>query len=237
MASTLLKVGDLAERTGLTVRTLHHYEAIGLLVPSHRTESNHRLYTREDVARLQRIKSLRHLGFGLERIAEILADASMSPLSIIEDHLARVREQVALQTRLLERLEGLAAALRHKEEVDLESLLKTIEVMTMWEDKFTPEQKEEIRERARQLGAERVREVEQEWVTLLAALRAEMEKGTDPKSAEVQRMVRRSRELTQQFSGGNAGIEKTLADAYRAGAGAEFGLDAALFEYIRRAAR
>jgi DNA-binding transcriptional MerR regulator len=237
MTSTLLKVGELAERTGLSVRALHHYEEIGLLVPSHRTPSNHRLYTRDDVARLQRIKSLRQLGFGLERIAEILADVSVSPISIIEDHLAHVRGELALQTRLVERLEGLARALHREEEVDVETLLKTIEVMTMWEDKFTPEQKEEIRERGRQLGPERVREVEQEWIALLAALRAEMEKGTDPKSEPVQRLARRARELTMQFSGGNPAIEKTLGDAYRSGAGAQFGLDTALFDYLARAAR
>ena len=58
-----LKVGDLARRTGLTVRTLHHYDEIGLLKPSLHTESGHRLYTGRDVARLQQVLSLRQLGF------------------------------------------------------------------------------------------------------------------------------------------------------------------------------
>ena len=50
-----LKVGELAKRTGLTVRTLHHYDEIGLLKPSLHTESGHRLYTARDVARLQQV--------------------------------------------------------------------------------------------------------------------------------------------------------------------------------------
>ncbi len=54
-----LKVGELARRTGLTVRTLHHYDEIGLLKPSLHTESGHRLYTADDVARLQQVLSLR----------------------------------------------------------------------------------------------------------------------------------------------------------------------------------
>ena len=70
-----LKVGELARRTGLTVRTLHHYDAIGLLRPSGRTDSahgsGHRLYTAADVARLQQILSLKHLGFGLEQIVPL----------------------------------------------------------------------------------------------------------------------------------------------------------------------
>ena len=48
-----LKVGELARRTGLTVRTLHHYDEIGLLRPSLHTEAGYRLYTARDVARLQ----------------------------------------------------------------------------------------------------------------------------------------------------------------------------------------
>ena len=69
LSQRLWKVGELAERTGLTVRTLHHYDAIGLLSPSGRTGSNHgsghRLYTAADVARLQQILSLKMLGFSI----------------------------------------------------------------------------------------------------------------------------------------------------------------------------
>src|SRR6476620_1521247 len=59
-----LRVGELAKRTGLTVRTLHHYDEIGLLKPSLHT--GYRLYTATDVARLQQVLSLRQLGFSLE---------------------------------------------------------------------------------------------------------------------------------------------------------------------------
>ncbi len=62
----LLRIGELARRTGLSVRALHHYDAIGLLVPSARTDAGHRRYTAEDVARLQQIASLRALGLPLD---------------------------------------------------------------------------------------------------------------------------------------------------------------------------
>ena len=55
----LLKVGELAKRSGLTVRALHHYDSIGLLHPSGRSESGYRLYSRDDVARLHGIQTLR----------------------------------------------------------------------------------------------------------------------------------------------------------------------------------
>src|SRR5271168_4740111 len=100
-----LKVGELASRTGLTVRTLHHYDEIGLLRPSLHTESGHRLYTAGDVARLQQVLSLRQLGFSLEEISRCLDRPGFSPLEVIVMQAARLREQIALQSKLCERLD------------------------------------------------------------------------------------------------------------------------------------
>lgn len=58
-------IGELAKRTGVTVRTLHHYDQIGLLVPTGRSEAGHRRYSAQDVARLQQIVGLKQLGFRL----------------------------------------------------------------------------------------------------------------------------------------------------------------------------
>src|SRR5262245_49278277 len=106
-----LKVGELARRTGLTVRTLHHYDEIGLLKPSLHTEAGHRLYTAGDVARLQQVLSLRQLGFSLEEVRDCLSRPDFSPLKVIGLHVARLREQIALGRQLCERLEALAALL------------------------------------------------------------------------------------------------------------------------------
>ena len=99
-----LKVGELARRTGLTVRTLHHYDEIGLLQPSLHTEAGHRLYTAADVARLQQVLSLRQLGFGLEEIRACLDRPGFSPLEVIRQHVARLREQIECQRELGARL-------------------------------------------------------------------------------------------------------------------------------------
>src|SRR5438128_8260057 len=107
-----LKVGELARRTGLTIRTLHHYDEIGLLRPSLHTEAGHRLYTAGDVARLQRVLSLRQLGFALEEVRDCLDRPGFSPLEVIRLHVERLRERIELQRRLCERLEALAACYR-----------------------------------------------------------------------------------------------------------------------------
>lgn len=76
--SSLMKIGELAEQTGLSIRTLHYYDEIGLLSPSHRSDAGHRLYASEDIVRLQQILSLRQLSFSLKEIRECLASPEFS---------------------------------------------------------------------------------------------------------------------------------------------------------------
>ena len=71
-----LTVGRVARLSGTTVRTLHHYEEIGLLVPSGRSAAGYRLYTDSDIDRLTRILYYRELGFPLDAIAQLLDEVS-----------------------------------------------------------------------------------------------------------------------------------------------------------------
>jgi MerR family transcriptional regulator, thiopeptide resistance regulator len=66
------RIGEVAAATGLTVRTLHHYDEIGLLAASERSEAGYRLYSDADVRRLYRIVAFRRLGFALSQIAPLL---------------------------------------------------------------------------------------------------------------------------------------------------------------------
>jgi DNA-binding transcriptional MerR regulator len=205
-----LKVGELARRTGSTVRTLHHYDEIALLKPSLHTESGHRLYTLVDLARLQQIVSLRQLGFTLDQIRDCLQRPDFSPLELIFMHIARLREQVALEQRLCERLEAIAAHLRKAGDVSADDFLKTIEEMTMIESYYTPEQLEKLKKRGEEIGHERIQQVQAEWPELIAQVRAEMEKGTDPLAPEVLAMAQRWMGLINEFTGGDPGIERSV---------------------------
>lgn len=229
------KVGQLAKRTGISVRTLHHYDQIGLLRPTHRTESGHRLYDRNDVVRLQQIVMLRQLGFALEEIGATLTDASLPRL--IDLHLARLRDQIERQRRLISRLERMSVWLRTEEEVSTEEFLKTIEEMTMFEKYMTEEQLETIRKRGEEVGPERIKEVQEEWPRLIAEVRAEMEAGTDVNSSRVQALAKRWQGLVNEFSGGDRGIENSVANMYRSepGSAERFGFDTKVWEYIKAA--
>jgi DNA-binding transcriptional MerR regulator len=204
------KVGELAKQTGLSVRTLHYYDEIGLLSPSFRTDTGYRLYVAGDIARLQQIKSLRQLGLSLEEIRDCLRRPDFSPLRVVQHHIARLREQMDLQQQLCQRLEALAACLSSAEEVSVEQFLQTIEAMNMVEKYYTPEQMAELQERGRQLGEDKIRQAETDWQELIAQVRTEKAKGTDPASEPVRRLAQRWRNLVNAFTGGNPEIEKSL---------------------------
>jgi DNA-binding transcriptional MerR regulator len=95
---------EVSELTGVTVRTLHHYDEIGLLEPSARSDAGYRLYSYDDLTRLQEILGWRALGFRLAEIKALLDDPAgrRGP---------RLRRQRELVSRELERLDGMARAL------------------------------------------------------------------------------------------------------------------------------
>ncbi|MEU2042669.1 MerR family transcriptional regulator [Nocardia niwae] len=100
------KVGELATEAGLTVRTLHHYDRIGLVSPAGRTNTGHRLYTEADVARLYQVLALRQLGLGLDQIANVLA-GTVTVARVLAAH----RDCLAAQVVAMQDLHALVATL------------------------------------------------------------------------------------------------------------------------------
>ena len=127
----LLKVGDLAKRCGLTVRMLHHYDSIGLLVPSARSDSGYRLYDKADIARLHQIQALRRFGMSLADIGAFLANPDVPLTTIMERQIAMLDQQITQASVLRDRLTRLHDQLVRKEEPELAEWLTTLEWMTM----------------------------------------------------------------------------------------------------------
>ncbi len=125
------KVGALARATGLTVRTLHYYDEIGLLPPSARLTGGHRLYDAADVARLYRIIRLRQLGFELDQVGAVLAEPEWQLAPAIERHLAEARQRAATAARLCTRLAAMAAQLAQQDSPSPEQVFSTFEEMIM----------------------------------------------------------------------------------------------------------
>jgi MerR family transcriptional regulator, thiopeptide resistance regulator len=102
-------VGEVARIGRVTVRTLHHYDQIGLLCPSERSAAGYRRYDQSDLVRLQQIRAYRELGFGLEEIAKILDDADADPLThlrrqhaVLTEELGHLRDLLATVEKTME---------------------------------------------------------------------------------------------------------------------------------------
>ena len=201
-----ITVGALAARTGLTVRTLHHYDAIGLLSPSGRTEAGYRLYSDDDARRLQHIVLLREIGLSLPRIGEALSSRTDDLVAVLEQHAHEMKSTVEETTRLLERVEHMTKELRRHSHQALQEALDAIEGGVMFDRYFTRDQLDDIREHASEVGEARIREAEAEWPRLIAAVRHEMNSGTEPGDPRVVPLVRRWQELIDEFTNGRFDI-------------------------------
>ena len=102
-------VGQVAGLAGVTIRTLHHYDKIGLLSPSGRSAAGYRIYEEADLERLQQILFYRELEFALEEIATIVDDQHT-------DAVGHLRRQRGLLTKRIERLRAMVAAIDHEME-------------------------------------------------------------------------------------------------------------------------
>ena len=138
---TALTVGQVAEQLGVTVRTLHHYDEIGLLVPSERTSAGYRLYDARDITRLQHVVVYRRLGFALEEIALLLDD----PAADVGEHLRRQREAVMSR---LDEMRDLVTAIDRALEKEMKGVkLTRQERQELFGDGFSDEYAVEAEER------------------------------------------------------------------------------------------
>jgi DNA-binding transcriptional MerR regulator len=228
--SNLLQIGELAKQTGLSIRTLRYYDEIGLLVPSHRTEAEYRLYSEADIARLQQILSLRQLGFALKEIRECLENPEFSLLQVVDLHLARLQEQMAVSRSLFTQLSQLAQQLQTSESVAVEDLMTTMETITMTQQYLTQEQHDLLEARLNQGQAE--------WQHFLTQARSHRAEGRDLNDPEVQHMAWQWRTSILGFVGGDLQLYEALTQLYQqeGAEAASWGtLDGPTLEYILKA--
>ncbi|WP_172789354.1 MULTISPECIES: MerR family transcriptional regulator [Bradyrhizobium] len=121
------RIGELAEATGVTVRTLHHYEHTGLLAATERTDGGHRMYDRESLQRVQQIRALRELGFSLVEIRKAM-EGTTSLTDLLHKHLERIELQVARATLLRDRLRNMT--IDGEAQVSVDELPATLNAMS-----------------------------------------------------------------------------------------------------------
>jgi DNA-binding transcriptional MerR regulator len=103
-------IGEVARRSGVSARMLRHYDSLGLVRPTGRTESGYREYSSEDIRRIFHIESLRSLGLSLREVGRALDEPGFTPSDLVDDLIRQTRERIASETELLTRLHQIDAA-------------------------------------------------------------------------------------------------------------------------------
>jgi MerR family transcriptional regulator, thiopeptide resistance regulator len=192
------RIGEVAAATGLTVRALHHYDQIGLVVPSARTSGGHRLYRSADLVVLYQVTAMRQLGLSLEQVGILLAGHS-DVRRVIEQQLEHVDRQIRMAQRLRQQL--LAAG--DTGSVGFAEIIKLTGDLTGYlsHDKIGT-----MHRRMGDLGvvAEHVAGVE--MPRLYGEALEEMRSGTPPADPAVRRIADRLDELSELLRGPDAEI-------------------------------
>lgn len=220
--ATALTVGQLAERSGVTVRTLHHYDEIGLLRPSARSAAGYRLYSAGDLLRLQHVVVYRRLGFALDQIGALLDD----PDADVAGHLRRQRASVMSR---LDELNDLVTALDRALEAEMSGInLTREEQRELFGDGFSEEYQREARERWgdtdawRQSQERTSRYTKDDWVAIKAegdavnaALVAAKRAGATPDSTAAMDAAEAHRQhIEERFYDIDHAFHRCLGDMY-----------------------
>lgn len=200
---TVYTVHQLATHAGISVRTLHHYDAIGLLKPARRG-NGYREYGQEEVLRLQQILFFRELGFKLEDIRDILYRPDFDVLKALEGHRLLLQKRSERLSRLLETVDRTITTLRGETDMEIKEYYKG------FSDEQVEEYRKEVREswgadtlneseyRVKAMGKEKFDEVQANGQRIFQAIADNMDKG--PGSDVVQGLVAEWREWLEHFS-------------------------------------
>ena len=216
-------IKEFAALTGTTVRTLHHYDQIGLLRPSGRRPNGYRVYTQDDLLRLEQIIALKFLGLPLQGIKRILE----SPALTVEKSL---RVQAGIIAEEARRLEGAAHAVRHVmgqletgKKVNFNKVITIIQEIQMseerkknWADRFyTPEEMKKFEEIGRGYTPEQMEAYQKKWASLIEEVKINQD--TDPTGPVGQDLARRWQALFNEAYGAHPNLRKRIGEAYRNG--------------------
>jgi DNA-binding transcriptional MerR regulator len=213
----LYKTKEFASLAGVSVRALHHYDQLGLLKPTHRSNSGYRLYSRNDLARLEQIVVLRFMGLSLLKIGEVLS-GKVEISRTLSQQQAALSEHRAFVDRVISLISKARESVSEHDDSAWRLLLPIIKEINMQQEKAWMEAylsegaKAAIAERRESWTPELREENNRKWKQLFADVEASLD--ADPASDTAQSLAARAFALIGEFTGGNAEIHTGLAAAY-----------------------
>jgi len=197
-----LSVHEVAELTGITNRTLHYYDEIGLLKPSIVTETKYRLYTNDDLARLQEILFYREVGFALKEISGLMAAEMYTREEALERQIQILEAKKERIEALIELVEGRIAG---KQEITFDAFSKSkiIELQTQFRSEVIERWgNSKFYEEFEKVFSQKTQKIQQEtWLAFLSWSQAFFEKlfeYENPGCSEVQLFVQEWQEYISE---------------------------------------
>ena len=218
MTLRAMRIQEFAKETGVTVRTLHHYDRLGLLQPE-RTQSGYRMYGERELVRLQRITVLKFIGCSLQEIKELVdrnPDDLRSTLELQQEALERRRKTLDGALKAVERARRV---LQESGKADWQSLKKIVETIEMeqnmeWTKQYySPEAQKELEQR-REESPNAAEQGQKDWAVLLAECDQAVKDKVDPKSERAQQLAQRWIDLVNAFTRGSKEISQGLNKLY-----------------------
>jgi DNA-binding transcriptional MerR regulator len=218
----MFKVSEFAAQAGVTVRTLHHYDRLGLLRPGGRSRAGYRLYGERELARLQQITTLKFIGLPLQQIKDLLDRGNLDLAETLRLQRGLLAEKGQQIKHAMQAIDEAERAMKSSRRPDWAALKKIIEVMEMdntmdWTKKYySPEAQAKVEERKKLWTPELQAQVSQDWQDLVRDAEAAMAAGEAPDGKKAQTLAARWTELVRGFTGGDAevqkGVKKVWAD-------------------------
>jgi MerR family transcriptional regulator, thiopeptide resistance regulator len=187
------RIGEVATATGLTVRALHHYDQIGLVVPSVRTSGGHRLYSSADLVVLYEVTAMRQLGLSLEQVGIVLVGQT-DVRRVIDQQLEHVDRQIRMAQRLRRQL----VAARDADSGGFAEIIRLTGDLTGY---LGQEKIDAVHRRIGELGVVAEQAIGVEMPRLYGEALEEMRSGTPPTDPVVRRVVDRLDELSELIRG------------------------------------
>jgi DNA-binding transcriptional MerR regulator len=213
-----MRIQEFAKQTGVTVRTLHHYDRLGLLQPQ-RTETGYRVYGERELVRLQRITVLKFIGCSLQEIKELVdrnPDDLRSTLELQQEALERRRKTLDGALKAVQKARSVLEESGTADWQSLRQIVETIELeqnMEWTKQYYSPEGLKELEQRRAEdpNAAERG---QKDWAVLLADCEQAVKERVDPKSERGRQLAQRWMDLVQAFTRGSKELSQSLNKLY-----------------------
>lgn len=218
------KVKEFSELTGVTIRSLHHYDAIDLLKPSFKSDSGYRLYSLTDMVRLQQILTLKFIGVPLKNIKALLDAKNVDLLQALNKQTIALKERARdlnLATKLLEQM---VESLSQQQQIHWQDNLKLIKVIKMqhndtdqWcKDYLSEDEYSTLQHLKGQYDEAYLKKYHQRWNDLMAE--CAKHKHEDPAGEIGQQLAKQGWALIKEVWGDNLELSQKLWNATKAGA-------------------